>query len=141
METVAHASQRPAFLALAAVLAWILLWPMMPAKGSDAVLVPLTGTFAAAGTDASNGQPYRGTVRLTIAGNALRYHGDYAGTRYSGVALYGPETGVLAVTFHQAGTGHSGVLLMHARPDGWEGTWTWSGDAQGRIGTERWTMR
>ncbi len=113
----------------------------LPARADDA----LAGTYAVQGWDPNEAEakdkPYSGTATLTKQGEAFAYAGDLDGYKYSGVAIYHPETKTLALHFKEEKTGKVGVAHFRVAGAQLDGTWAWMGDPKGRLGKEVWIRK
>ena len=100
-----------------------------------AALADPVGFYLVNGTDAANGNPYSGTVRVERTGDTFRVTWIVGNTQYDGTGIGNAE--FLAVSYRSGNV--TGLALYGTKGDGWEGIWAYAGGR--RVGTERWQRR
>lgn len=100
-----------------------------------AALADPAGFYLVNGTDAANGNPYSGTVRVERTGDTFRVTWLVGNTQYDGTGIGNAE--FLAVSYRAGNI--TGLALYGTKGDNWEGIWAYAGGR--RLGTEVWQRR
>lgn len=120
------------------LLLLICLFSALPCQAGDVEFTP-SGKYAVQGwePDATTGPPsYAGTAKIWQINEAYLFEADMDGQRYTGVALFDAQSGILAIQFN--GTDGDGLTMLKHTDGKLEGAWVY-GEMPSKTGREIWT--